>query len=139
MTINTLPQIHPFLLLFAPSIPTIPTPQTQSIPLQKMPLTITRFAPENLSSAEVTKSLTSDRQSASYKLEYFDVSGFGGLPRDILSIGGAQWEDLPITVSFRPLFSLAHLRFHQSLISTNTVPFLFFLLFAMTCRTGRQR
>ncbi|KAK3840182.1 MAG: hypothetical protein JOS17DRAFT_726300 [Linnemannia elongata] len=62
-----------------------------------MPLTITRFAPENLSSAEVTKSLTSDRQSASYKLEYFDVSGFGGLPRDILSIGGAQWEDLPIT------------------------------------------
>jgi hypothetical protein len=63
-----------------------------------MPLTITRFAPENLSSAEVTKSLSTDRPSASYKLEYFDVSGMGALPRDILSFGGAQWEDLPITV-----------------------------------------
>ncbi|KAG0315782.1 hypothetical protein BGZ97_007833 [Linnemannia gamsii] len=62
-----------------------------------MPLTITRFAPENLSSAEVTKSLSTDRPSASYKLEYFDVSGMGALPRDILSFGGAQWEDLPVT------------------------------------------
>lgn len=95
-----------------------------------MPLTITRFAPENLSSAEVTKSLTSDRQSASYKLEYFDVSGFGGLPRDILSIGGAQWEDLPVTVRFsRHLFSLSHLCFHQLFISTYTVP----LLFSSSC------
>ncbi|KAF9543772.1 hypothetical protein EC957_000467 [Mortierella hygrophila] len=62
-----------------------------------MPLTITRFAPENLSSAEVTKSLTTDRQSASYKFEYFAVSGFGAVPRDLLSFGGAQWEDLLIT------------------------------------------
>ncbi|KAF8924910.1 hypothetical protein BGZ47_003608 [Haplosporangium gracile] len=62
-----------------------------------MPLTITRFAPEDLSSAEVTKSLSTDRASASYKFEYFDVSGVGAVPRDILAFGGAQWEDIPIT------------------------------------------
>ncbi|KAF9124863.1 hypothetical protein BGW39_007845 [Mortierella sp. 14UC] len=62
-----------------------------------MPLTITRFAPEGLSSAETSKSLATDRQSASYKLEYFDVSGLGALPRDILSFGGARWEDLALT------------------------------------------
>ncbi|KAK5820816.1 hypothetical protein F5H01DRAFT_365213 [Linnemannia elongata] len=60
-------------------------------------MTIARFAPENLSSAEVTKSLTSDRQSASYKLEYFVVSAVGAVPRDMLSFGGAQWEDVLIT------------------------------------------
>ncbi|KAG9060989.1 Glutathione S-transferase S1 [Linnemannia hyalina] len=63
-----------------------------------MPLTITRFAPENLSSAEVTKSLTSDSQSASYKLEYFDLMGVGAHIRDMLSFGSAQWENLPLTV-----------------------------------------
>ncbi|KAG0288001.1 hypothetical protein BGZ96_008166, partial [Linnemannia gamsii] len=62
-----------------------------------MPLTITRFAPEGLSSAEVTKSLTTERPSTSYKLEYFDVSSMGAVSRDILSFGGAQWEDLTVT------------------------------------------
>ncbi|KAF9118261.1 hypothetical protein BG015_006697, partial [Linnemannia schmuckeri] len=62
-----------------------------------MKLTITRFAPEGLPSAEVTKSLSTNRASASYKFEYFDVSGFGAVPRDILSFGDAQWEELPIT------------------------------------------
>ncbi|KAF9932148.1 hypothetical protein FBU30_008835 [Linnemannia zychae] len=62
-----------------------------------MPLTITRFAPENLTSVEVTKSLTTDPSRASYKLEYFDVSAVGSVPRDILAYGDAQWEDLPLT------------------------------------------
>ncbi|KAG0373372.1 Glutathione S-transferase S1 [Mortierella sp. AD032] len=62
-----------------------------------MPLTITRLAPEDLSSTEVNKSLTTDRVSASYKLEYFDVSSVGAVPRDILSFGDAQWEDLVLT------------------------------------------
>ncbi|KAF9109672.1 Glutathione S-transferase S1 [Mortierella sp. AM989] len=61
-----------------------------------MPLTITRFAPENISSAELAKAFT-DPRPASYKLEYFQVSGVGGVPRDILSYGGADWEDQVLT------------------------------------------
>ncbi|KAI7818353.1 hypothetical protein BC939DRAFT_463381 [Gamsiella multidivaricata] len=61
-----------------------------------MPLTITRFGPENVSSAELAKAFT-DSRPASYKLEYFDVSGVGAVPRDILAYGGADWEDLAIT------------------------------------------
>ncbi|KAG0252758.1 Glutathione S-transferase S1 [Mortierella polycephala] len=60
-----------------------------------MPLTVTRFAPENMTSAEATKSLT-DARPASYKLEYFDVSSVAAVPRDILSYGDAEWENLPI-------------------------------------------
>ncbi|KAG0211475.1 hypothetical protein BGX28_007836 [Mortierella sp. GBA30] len=61
-----------------------------------MPLTVTRFAPENVTSAEIAKALTDPRPS-SYKLEYFDVSGVGAVPRDILAFGQADWEPLPIT------------------------------------------
>ncbi|KAF9434829.1 hypothetical protein BGZ76_007339 [Entomortierella beljakovae] len=60
-----------------------------------MPLTVTRFAPDNLSSADIAKAFT-DPRPASYKLEYFDVSGVGSVPRDILSYGGADWENKPI-------------------------------------------
>ncbi|KAF9125723.1 hypothetical protein BG015_004832, partial [Linnemannia schmuckeri] len=62
-----------------------------------MKLTITRFAPEGLPSAEVTKSLSTDRRSASYKLEHFHISGFGAVPREMLAYGGAQWEDVIVT------------------------------------------
>ncbi|KAF9351409.1 hypothetical protein BGX26_010580 [Mortierella sp. AD094] len=61
-----------------------------------MPLTIARFAPENVSSIELAKAFT-DPRPASYKLEYFHVSGVGGVPRDILSYGGADWEDKVLT------------------------------------------
>ncbi|KAF9348569.1 hypothetical protein BGX34_002399, partial [Mortierella sp. NVP85] len=61
-----------------------------------MPLTITRFAPENVSSAEVTKALV-DPRPATYKLEYFTVSGVGAVSRDLLAYGGVEWEDAVIT------------------------------------------
>lgn len=69
-----------------------------------MPLTVTRLAPENISSAEVTKALA-DPRPASYKLEYFDVSSVGAVPRDILAFGDANWEDLGLTVSSSSLLS----------------------------------
>ncbi|KAF9905213.1 Glutathione S-transferase S1 [Linnemannia zychae] len=62
-----------------------------------MPMTIVRFAPEGLSTAEVNKSLTTDRESASYQIQYFHVSGLGALPRDMLSLGGVKWEDRVLT------------------------------------------
>ncbi|KAF9946778.1 hypothetical protein BGZ72_011148 [Mortierella alpina] len=61
-----------------------------------MPLTINRFAPEDLSSATITMALT-DPRPCSYKLEYFVVSGVGSVARDILAYGDADWEDLVIT------------------------------------------
>ncbi|KAF9954364.1 hypothetical protein BGZ65_004078 [Modicella reniformis] len=60
-----------------------------------MPLTVTRFAPENMPTAELAKALT-DPRPASYKFEYFDLSSVGSVPRDILALGGADWENLPI-------------------------------------------
>ncbi|KAF9286489.1 Glutathione S-transferase S1 [Mortierella alpina] len=61
-----------------------------------MPLTITRFAPENVSSADISKALA-DPRPCSYKIEYFEVSGAGGVARDILAFGEADWEDLMVT------------------------------------------
>ncbi|CAO3574553.1 unnamed protein product [Mortierella alpina] len=61
-----------------------------------MPLTITRFAPENISSAEITKALA-DPRPCSYKLQYFEVAGAGGVARDILAFADADWEDLVLT------------------------------------------
>ena len=63
-----------------------------------MPLTVTRFAPENTSSADIAKALA-DPRPCSYKLEYFEVSGAGGVARDILAYADADWEDLQVTVS----------------------------------------
>ncbi|KAF9972999.1 Glutathione S-transferase S1 [Mortierella antarctica] len=61
-----------------------------------MPLSVTRFAPENISSADITKALI-DPRPCSYKLEYFEVSGAGSVARDILAYGEADWEDLILT------------------------------------------
>ncbi|KAG9322601.1 hypothetical protein KVV02_007914 [Mortierella alpina] len=61
-----------------------------------MPLTVTRFAPENTSSAEISKALA-DPRPCSYKLEYFEVSGAGSVARDILAYGDADWEDRILT------------------------------------------
>ncbi|KAG0301864.1 hypothetical protein BGZ98_007986, partial [Dissophora globulifera] len=60
-----------------------------------MPLTVTRFAPENISTADLAKALT-DPRPASYKLEYFDIPGTAALSRDILAYGGANWEHLSV-------------------------------------------
>ncbi|KAF9575152.1 Glutathione S-transferase S1 [Mortierella alpina] len=61
-----------------------------------MPLNVSRFAPENVSSAEITKALA-DPRPCSYKLVYFEVSGMGGVARDILAYGDADWEDQVLT------------------------------------------
>ncbi|KAG0301866.1 hypothetical protein BGZ98_007988 [Dissophora globulifera] len=60
-----------------------------------MPLTVTRFAPENVSTADLAEALT-DPRPASYKLEYFDISGTPAVARDMLAYGGADWEHLPL-------------------------------------------
>ncbi|KAG0044253.1 hypothetical protein BGZ83_010498 [Gryganskiella cystojenkinii] len=61
-----------------------------------MNFTYTGFSPKGLSSDEISKILGSNKP-AHYKLEYFDVSAVGSVPRDILAYGNADWEDLPIT------------------------------------------
>ncbi|KAF9198050.1 Glutathione S-transferase S1 [Haplosporangium sp. Z 27] len=57
-----------------------------------MPLTVTKLAPENVSSAELAKAFT-DPRPASYALEYFSVTGAASVARDILAYGEADWED----------------------------------------------
>ncbi|KAG0311723.1 hypothetical protein BGZ99_009950 [Dissophora globulifera] len=61
-----------------------------------MPLTVTRFAPENVSTADLAKALT-DPRPASYKFEYFDISGTAAVSRDMLAYGGAEWEHVPMS------------------------------------------
>ncbi|KAF9286490.1 Glutathione S-transferase S1 [Mortierella alpina] len=61
-----------------------------------MPMTVARFAPENISSADISKALA-DPRPCSYKLEYFKVSSMGAVARDILAYGDADWEDLMVT------------------------------------------
>lgn len=67
-----------------------------------MPLTIARFKPEDVSSEEASKALTST--SNHYKLEYFSLAAIAGVPRDILAYSGADWEDKELTVSEPPSF-----------------------------------
>ncbi|GJJ78416.1 hypothetical protein EMPS_10775 [Entomortierella parvispora] len=63
-----------------------------------MPLTITGFASMDRSSDEISKTLQNlDPHKVHYKLEYFDVSAVGAVPRDILAYGQADWEDLVVT------------------------------------------
>ncbi|KAF9584284.1 hypothetical protein BGW38_006979 [Lunasporangiospora selenospora] len=55
----------------------------------------TRFSDEKFSSADISKSLENKTTGATtYKLEYFEVSGVGAISRDLLSYGGAKWENI---------------------------------------------
>lgn len=129
MLINTPYHPHPFPPVYSSSLSPFSLLLTTTT-FYKMPLTITRFAPESLSSAEVTKSLTTDRPSTSYKLEYFDVSSMGAVSRDILSFGGAQWEDLTVTV--RLPFRLSSFFHHELINRIQPVTYLPALLFLIS-------
>jgi hypothetical protein len=97
-----------------------------------MPLTITGFAAKDRSSEEISKTLHElDPKKVHYKLEYFDVSAVGGLPRDILAYGKADWEDLILTVT-TSFYSTFFSHFSLSFFSR-----FFFRL--QLLRTGLQR